>query len=335
MSRNKVGYEHDNMVPYKASSSVPRRRYRIEIDGICEAYGDTVPADATTGYAPGCQFQHVDGSGILDLVYFNIGTVTSAKFRPIAINSVSGTAAGAGPSPLIWDGSLWAAVQLDPTLGYSYWNDFLGEIDATTGDGWTITTTTSGALSGSQTEDGGALFVDSAGNTGADDGIEAQLGNCLVLPIAGRTIRFEARVKMNDTSANISQFFVGLAGIDTSLIDTGVVDDVVDKAAFFRHAGSTGDRLSSITARTTVEDITVNVATTVDDTWIKLGIVIDGVTSVKFYVDGVLVETGSTANTIPNAVMCLSFVAKTEGASKDAELSVDWVRLLVEGTRSA
>ena len=81
-SRYQIGYNADFMVPYKASSSVVRTRYRIEIDGICEAYGDTVPADATTGYAPGCQFQHVDG-GSGDLVYINEGSVTSAFFKPL------------------------------------------------------------------------------------------------------------------------------------------------------------------------------------------------------------------------------------------------------------
>ena len=347
-------FKHEFMTAGKAAPSTGKvtTNFNTE-DGITGCYGITKPADAATGYAPGCIFKHVDGT-TGTTVYVNEGTKASADFNAVVTNEnfativtpatlvseidsteTSGTAAAAGPSPLIWDGSLWAAVDLDPSKGYKYFNDYLGTVDITTTDGYTLTQTTTGGITGSVTEDGGALFLDSAGNGTADDGIEAQLTNCLFKPVAGRTIRFEARVKMNDTSANISQFAIGLAGIDTSLIDAGVVDDTVDKAMFFRHAATTGDRLSVIAAKTTAEDIDVDKVTTVDATYIKLGFVIDGVTDIKWYADGVLVHTSAELANIPNAVMCLSYVSKTEGASKDSELTVDWVRILSEGARTA
>lgn len=239
---------------------------------------------------------------------------------------VQDTAAGRGPSPNIWGDCNWGELA-QGVGGFAYFNDYMGDIDVTTGDGFTITTVNSGAVAGVATEKGGVLLVDSAGNNAPDDGINVQLTNCMVKPEAGDKVYFEARVKMNDTSALISQFYIGLAGVDTTLIAAGVLDDTVDKAGFFRQGDTTADKLECVTARTSAEDVTADVATVADNTYVKLGFVIDGLTSIKFYVNGVLVETGTTAANIPNAVMCLSYVAQTEGASKDAELSVDWVRV--------
>jgi hypothetical protein len=302
--------------------------------GYMLAWGTTVPGNGGTGYGVGCDFWHTDGSGSADLHYRNVGSRSSCEFRPVLIADVSGSAAGAGPSPLIWDSSLWAAVQNDPTLGFGYFNDYLGEIDVTTADGYVITQVTSGGIAGVTDEDGGVLLVDSQGNASADDGVNVQLTNCMFKPAAGRTIRFEARVKFNDNSALTSQFAIGLAGVDTTLIAAGVLDDVVDKALWFHHGATTADKMSVCAARTSAEDIDADKATTVDDTYIKLGFVINGITSIQWYADGVLVHTSSVAANIPNAVMCLSYVAQTEGAAKDAEMSVDWVRILQEGART-
>lgn len=49
-------------------------------DGILFCYGTTMPADSSTGFAPGCIFIHVDGSGATDLVFVNEGTVSSSNF---------------------------------------------------------------------------------------------------------------------------------------------------------------------------------------------------------------------------------------------------------------
>lgn len=338
MSRYKLAFDHNNMIAAPAGKAAVQVIWKT-IDGITDCYGTTVPADATAGYAPGCRFTDVMNGA----AYINEGSATSCDFNQanttatdlvaqIEATDLAGTAAGAGPSPLIWDDSKLLEVMLDPTKGFYYFEDYLGQIDVTSGDGYTLTKVTTGAISAVATEDGGVLLVDSAGHGSADDGVNAQLTNCLFKPAAGRTIRFEARVKFKD--AGDDQYYIGLAGVDTTLIASGVVDDVVDKCGFFRQAASTADKISSICSRTSTEDITANVGDIADNTYVKLGFVIDGLTSVKFYVNGVLVETGTTAAAIPNAVMCLSYVAQCEQTSADAEMSVDWVRILQEGARS-
>ena len=251
--------------------------------------------------------------------------VETAQAAVDAVETPTATAAGRGPSPAIWGTLNWNDISTNPENGFTYFNEYMGTIDVTTADGYVITAVTSGAISGNILEAGGVLTVGSGGNATADDGVNVQLTNCMVKPAAGKTIYFEARVKMVDTGDD--QYYIGLAGVDATLIAAGIMDDVVDKCGFFRIAASTADKISSITSRTSVDDATADLATIADDTYVKLGIVIDGITSVKFYVDGVLLETGVTANTIPNAVMCLSYVAQVEQTSADADLNVDWVRI--------
>jgi len=328
-------------IPAPAGIATPKSQHVTE-DGKTLVYGTMVPSDAATGYAPGCEFIDTDSGAR----YINEGTSASADFNKVLTpdNAVaaleganqSGTAAGAGPSPLIWDDSKLLEVMLDPTAGFYYFNDYLGEIDVTTADGYVITQVTSGGISPVVDEDGGVLLVDSQGDVdaSADDGVNVQLTNCMFKPAAGRTIRFEARVKFNDNSALTGQFAIGLAGVQTAVIAAGALEDTVDKALWFHHGASTADKMSVCAARADAEDIDADKATTVDDTYIKLGFVIDGLTSIKWYADGVLVHTSSVTANIPNAVMCLTYVAQTEGAAKDAEMSVDWVRILQEGARS-
>lgn len=48
--------------------------------GILIAYGTTVPAAASRGYAPGCKFIKVNGTTLATLEYINVGTFASASF---------------------------------------------------------------------------------------------------------------------------------------------------------------------------------------------------------------------------------------------------------------
>lgn len=338
MSRFKLAYDHNNMVPAPAGTATKQIIWETE-DGIMDAWGTAVPTDTTAGYAPGCTFRHSDGTSATAL-YVNEGTELSCDFNPLntTANVVtqieaaeqSGTAAGAGPSPLIWDNSKWLEVMLDPTAGFAYFNDFTGEVDPVTAQGWTIAQVTSGAILPSATEQGGVVAFDSNGHASEADGIVAQLKNCLFKPAAGVTIRFEARVKLTDVTHT---FYCGLAGVKTDIVTT-TLDDTVDKCGFYRMKASTDNKLCTITARTNADDATADVADAADGTYVKIGFVINGLTSVTFYVNGVSVEVGSTAANIPNAVMCLTMAAKCVGAAADAELVVDWVRILQEGGRA-
>lgn len=249
---------------------------------------------------------------------------------------IAGTASGKGPSPKLWSGCPLLPIMLDPTKGFYYFNDFMGEIDATTGDGWTINAQDSGTISGVADLEGGALFIDSAGHASAHDGVNAQLKNCSVKPQAGVKIYFEARVKMLNTG--LDEYFIGLADTCTDIIEqtNGLLDDTVDKVGFFRDHGASpaDDKLSFVTARTDAEDETADIATVADDTWVKLGFIIDGLSSITFFVDGEIVGVCGTPANIPNAAIDLSFVSQTDQSDTDAELTIDWVRLAQVGGRN-
>lgn len=53
--------------------------------GIVLAAGDSVPADATAGYAPGCLFIHIDGTNSMSVLYCNISTKDSCDFENIEV----------------------------------------------------------------------------------------------------------------------------------------------------------------------------------------------------------------------------------------------------------
>jgi len=228
-----------------------------------------------------------------------------------------------GYSPAIWN-----QMPMDDIIagkrGFVFEDDFLGGANLVTAEGWVLTTVTSGTIALSATEVGGALVVSSGAHNAADDGAQAQLLNCRVLPVAGTKIAFEARVQMNDAT---DQYFVGLAATDTTLIAAGVLDDVSDKAGFFHAVSETDDKISTVTARAAADDATSDVADNADGTYVTLGFVIDGLTSIKFYVNGVLVETGATVASIPSAAMCLSLVSQIEATGANAELTIDRVRV--------
>jgi hypothetical protein len=239
-----------------------------------------------------------------------------------------GTAAGRGPSPLIWSGVDWADIATNPESGSVYYDDFMGNsiIPASTtavDGGWTVTRATAGTM-GSIIGDGGVLNLTAAAT--ADQGMNAQLLNCCVVPTAGRTIYFEARVKISEID---NQIFVGMASTQTAIIASGVLDETTMSAVgFFTDEPSATTKYGTIVSKAGTNDTTEDIAVGfVAATYAKVGFVMDGVTSVAFYYNGVLVETGSTANTMPAVALGLSLVCQNEDGSNVNTLDVDWVRV--------
>ena len=76
-------FRHENMIPSPAASATVVVMWRTE-DGILQAYGNTVPTDATAGYAIGCLFHHTDG-GDATALYVNEGTAASCDFNAITV----------------------------------------------------------------------------------------------------------------------------------------------------------------------------------------------------------------------------------------------------------
>lgn len=300
---------------------------------------DDVAAAATYYPAAGDAFVVIRKTSGSTLYVNNGNDITGCKFQAVTtvgMDQKITTDMQDGPSQAIWEDVDLQALR-NMQGGFLYENDFMEAPNLVSGEGWTLTQVTTGTIAVAPTDEGGSLIIDTAGHANAHDGLECQLTSCAVLPAAGKKIYFEARVKMLNTG--LDEYFVGLAAIDTSLMAAGKVDDVVDKVGFFRDDGTSpaDDRLNTITARTTAEAEGTDKVVCADDTWIKLGFVIDGLTSIKFYANGKLVDTVPVAETanIPNALIYLSLVAKCDQTSTDAELTIDWVRVAQVGTRNA
>lgn len=56
-------------------------------DGLLRASGKVVPTDGTSGYAPGCLFQHTDGTTYATVLYCNVGTAASCDFNVVTVAS--------------------------------------------------------------------------------------------------------------------------------------------------------------------------------------------------------------------------------------------------------
>lgn len=133
---------------------------------------------------------------------------------------------------------------------------------------------------------GGEVVLTSTATTD-DDGASLQ-GNEIFLPVAGRTIWFEARVKASD--ADQHDFFVGL----TENWGTNPEDGL---AASNRIGFQINDGNASILCKSEKADTETSTDSGLDQadaTYNKLGFKVNGVDSIDFYVDRVLVATITT-----------------------------------------
>ncbi|NIT61566.1 MAG: hypothetical protein GWN67_20500 [Phycisphaerae bacterium] len=237
---------------------------------------------------------------------------------------IAGETGGAGPSPDLWSDCPLLPMMLDPSEGYYYFSDFMDEVDATTGDGWTITQATSGTL-GTVIGVGGELHL-SAGAATADQGVNAQLLNCCVKPTADKDIWFEARIQVSHVD---NQIFVGVASTDTTLIATGALDEANPSSiGFFTDVNSSSGKGGIISQKAGSNDTTEDVVTVSATTWTNLGFKVEGVSRVIFYQDGAIIGQVTDTNDIADAVeMALSLVCQNEDGANTNTLKVDWLRI--------
>ncbi len=236
-----------------------------------------------------------------------------------------------GPSAELWKDCPLLEMMIDPGVGYYYFDDFTGtgpSVGAAASNltqGWTFTRVTGGTM-GTILGHGGELHL--VADTTADRGVNVQLLNCCVIPTAGKTIWFEARVQISHVD---NQIFVGIAETNTVLIASGALDEAGANASsigFFTDEPSATGVGGTVTQKNGTSDVTEDNFTLAATTWYNLGFKVTGITKVEFYQDGKLIETGETANTIADAVeMALSFVCQNEDGANTNTLKVDWVRI--------
>ena len=221
-------------------------------------------------------------------------------------------------------GGVWAtcptiAALHDPGMAQVLFEDF-NNVQAATLAGWTATQASTGTWALADAGSGVAL-ADSGSST-ATQGVNVQkIGECF-LPAADKDIWYETRVKVVDTF-NKAELFIGLSVTDTTIIATSANSST-------DHIGwqcVTDDGVLLFTAEKGGTGVTRAATTLVEDTWIKLGFHVKGVSSIDQYINGVKVGTVNVTANITVAEITPSFVCQS-GGTNDPILHVDYVKCL-------
>jgi len=165
------------------------------------------------------------------------------------------------------------------------------------------------------------LLLDSASSTN-NQGVQIQLGGAAgassFIANANSKIYYEARVKIADIGSTTCQMFAGLAIVDTSVFASAANStanhigfEAINTTAMGIHSEKAGSRSS-----------TAAVHTVADDAYVKLGFVVDGLTKITPYVNGVAKDAITT--NIPIVALTPSFVCHSSGTT-DPIVHVDWV----------
>lgn len=200
---------------------------------------------------------------------------------------------------------LWEYMH-DPSIGLYFQEDWNG-YDAT--DDYTLTQATQGtaAISSAAT---GVLEIDSNSTTAAQGATLQRTGGPTIVPAASKDIWAEFAFKIVDTYDK-AETFVGLSEVDTSLI-AGSANSSAN------HIGwqcVTDDGVLLFTSEKAGTGATKACATIEEDTYIKLGFFVSGITSVQQYVNGVATGAAHATANVPIVKLVPSFVCQSGGTN--------------------
>ena len=171
-------------------------------------------------------------------------------------------------------------------------------------------------------EPGGLLVITTGSNT--DDFCSCQMNGEAWAVASAKSIYFEARIKVDD--ADDTRWYIGLNTTDVTGTTVGPILDSLSGAGsgigFFQNTDAGTDiqlnvqNAGTATTATTATDI-------VDDTFIVLGIKVDGDGTVEFFINGAKVGSTVTTNIPTGDAMTLSMEVHSPTAS--STLEVDYI----------
>ena len=229
-----------------------------------------------------------------------------------------------GLSPTLWNQAPLAQISVGGLdQGFGFIDDFLSWDDASYR--WLLTQASAGTIAMDPAAKGGVLLMDSGGTTN-NQGVQMQAGGAIgaasFIPSAASKIYFEARVKIADigtSGSDTGNMLVGLTAVSAAVLSSGANDTanhisfehLDDDGAVDFHSEKAGSRDSS-----------TGLHTLVDDDYVKLGFLVDGLTSITPFVNGVA-KTAHTTQ-VPIVAMAPTIVCHSAGTT-DPILHVDWV----------
>ena len=244
----------------------------------------------------------------------------------------SGTAGGAGLSPLIWSDCPRAQMLIDPTLGHFVGDDFVlanGE-SFTTAKNYTLAGA-NGTFTHVAADPNGVALCTATGTDNDECNVNVNSGVGLVKLAADTYWWFETRVKINQIATS-QGVFVGLLGDDITMgvdfhTDATMAMKVQDTIGFQILAATDIAAIwQSMMHLTGGARAAVNATLATASTgWVKLGMK-GSAGTVTFYVDGVADGTtvASTATNFPLNKYALPAFATKCGTGVANTISVDW-----------
>ncbi len=232
-----------------------------------------------------------------------------------------------GLSSALWDDLGIDGTVNNPLMGQFWIDDFCTPSTDDTGV-YTTTFASSGSWANDVTTSAGCIGVGLASAAATTNGqganVQAAEGPNLVAA-ANAKLYFEARFKIA-TLATGCVFFIGLSDVQTAIIATATVN-AGDHLGF---SCVTDDGvilfLTQDSGATAVNGATSPV-TLVDDTYIKLGFTLDGISganSIRAYVNGVETALGFAADPdISQSVLVPSLVCQADGTNSPVT-HLDW-----------
>lgn len=232
-----------------------------------------------------------------------------------------------------------ASPALAAPKGFRIFDDFT-EVGTGTTSGSKFATSADAATWLNSTDNGGTtLAVDGfhggavrlLPGTAAGDYVSIQMNGRPIVLGSEANIKMATRVRFLE--ANDKKFFFGLATTtaSTSATVAPVLDGVNDTIGF-RQLTTTTTSLDAVTEDDTNETTTTGLGTLAALTWVELAIEIDGLTAVRFYINGALVATHTT--NIPDSGVSLTptFEIGSPTGTTSTYLDIDY--LLITGDRA-
>ncbi len=210
----------------------------------------------------------------------------------------------------LWETCPLLAIAQDRRLAIDLCEDFTSyDAAATTGD-YVLTQATAGSAAISSTVPG-CLSIDS-GSTTSPQGANVQRVKSAFIPAAGKHIWVEVRVKFTGVGALNVETAIGLFEIDTTVIAASAVST----ANGIGWTSVTDDGVLLFDTEKASASATQAATTIVSDTFVNLGFVVNGVTSITQYINGVATGTAVATANIPIVALYPTFVCQSGGTDQ-------------------
>lgn len=211
----------------------------------------------------------------------------------------------------------------DPTKVHVYFNDFNEYLASD----WTRTAVGAGTSALTADEPFGALLITNA--AADDDSVQHQLvAETFTLSATnGKKCWFKTRFKVSD--ATQSDFVIGLMVLDTTLMGAADGDGATDGIFFSKDDGDTQLDFQCQKDTTTGQSRVTNIAT-VGTSYMTLGFVYDGKTSLAYYVNDVKIGTMTVSATyLPDTPVTVSFGLQN-GEAVAKTMTLDYIFAAIE-----